>query len=183
MPFVSRAGEKLEHALATFGTNVAGFTCADFGCSTGGFTDCLLQRGAAKVYSVDTGYGVIEWKLRNDPRIVLMERENAMHVELPELMDLITMDTSWTQLKRVLPNAFKHLKPTGQVIALVKPHYEATDRERKGGKLPDEALPAVLERVRADVAAAGGQILQETESPITGGKGGNREFLWLIQRA
>lgn len=183
MTFVSRAGEKLAHALQTFHVSVSGYTCADFGCSTGGFTDCLLQNGAAHVYAIDTGYGVIDWKLRNDPRVTVMERTNAMHVELPVSMDLITMDTSWTKVKYVLPKAFTYLKTSGTVIALIKPHYEATERERKGGILPDEVIPTVLERVREDIHAVGGRILAETESPIVGGKGKNREFLWMIKSA
>src|SRR6185503_16056489 len=101
--FVSRAGEKLEHALKAFDIDPRGKTCADFGASTGGFTDCLLQHGAVKVYAVEKGYGTIEWKLRNDPRVVVMERENAMHVELPEQVDLLTVDTSWTKLEKVIP--------------------------------------------------------------------------------
>jgi len=181
VPFVSRAGDKLAHALKTFEMKPEGWICADFGCSTGGFTDCLLQNGAAKVYAVDTGYGVIDWKLRNDARVAVMERENAMHVELPEKMDFISMDTSWTKLGKVLPNAFKNLKAGGNVIALVKPHYEAGPKDLRAGKLPDERIPDVLARVREDVAAAGGTILAETESPIVGEKGGNREFLWLIR--
>ncbi len=183
MPFVSRAGEKLAHALATFKIDVRHLIAADFGCSTGGFTDCLLQNGAAKVFAVDTGYGIIEWKLRNDERVVVMERKNAMHIVLPELVDLITMDTSWTKVKNVLPNAFKNLKDGGTIIVLVKPHYEAEERERVKGVVPDKMLPDILKRVRSDIEAAGGLIQAETESPITGGKGGNREFLWQITRA
>src|SRR4051794_7559472 len=118
MAFVSRAGQKLEHALAHFDISVTGMTCADLGCSTGGFTDCLLQRGAAKVYAVDTGYGVLDWKLRKDPRVVLMERTNAMHVELPELVDLVTIDVAWARQPHNLPAAKKILKAGGQVVTL-----------------------------------------------------------------
>src|SRR5882724_12381661 len=95
--FVSRAGEKLDHALGTFGLDVTGFTCADFGANAGGFTDCMLQRGAGKVYAVDTGYGALEWKLRKDARVVVMERTNAMHVDLPEKVDLVAVDVAWTK--------------------------------------------------------------------------------------
>src|SRR5438034_4090953 len=103
--FVSRAGQKLEHALSIFGVDVTGFVCADLGCSTGGFTDCLLQRGAAKVYAVDTGYGVLDWKLRTNERVVVMERTNAMHVTLPEPVDLVTIDVAWTKQRHILPAA------------------------------------------------------------------------------
>src|SRR3989338_453425 len=113
MPFVSRAGGKLDHALNSFKVDVKDLICADFGASTGGFTDCLLQHGAKKVYAIETGYGVLDYKLRKDPRVVVMERSNAMHVELPEKADLITIDTSWTKLENVVPNALKNLKAGG----------------------------------------------------------------------
>src|SRR3954451_12623884 len=118
MPFVSRAGQKLEHALREFHFDVAGLVCADLGCSTGGFTDCLLQHGAAKVYAVDTGYGVLDWKLRKDSRVVVMERVNAMHVQLPELVDLVSIDVAWTRQRRILPAARKLIRPDGIVITL-----------------------------------------------------------------
>src|SRR5262245_61086156 len=125
MPFVSRAGQKLEHALVAFALDVSGKVCADLGCSTGGFTDCLLQRGAARVYAIDTGYGVIDWKLRKDSRVAVMERTNAMHVKLPEPVDLITIDVGWTKQKHILPAAVRLLKSPGQIVTLIKPHYEA----------------------------------------------------------
>src|SRR3990167_574522 len=134
MPYASRAGEKLEHALNTFNVKVDGFVCADFGSSTGGFVDCLLQAGAEKVYAVETGYGVLDWKLRNDKRVVVLERKNAMHIELPEKIDLITIDTSWTKIKKILPNALKNLKADGRIIALIKPHYEAEPKMLREGK-------------------------------------------------
>src|SRR3989344_3151588 len=105
MPYVSRAGDKLEHALKNFNFNPENLVCADFGSSTGGFVDCLLKFGAKKVYAVETGYGVLDWKLRNDERVIVMERKNAMHVALPEKVDLITIDTSWTKLENIMPNA------------------------------------------------------------------------------
>src|SRR5438128_543365 len=105
MPFVSRAGQKLQHALATFDIDVTGKACADLGCSTGGFTDCLLQQGAAKVYAIDTGYGVLDWKLRNDPRVIVMERTNAMHVTLPQPVEIVTIDVAWTKQRHILPSA------------------------------------------------------------------------------
>src|ERR1700761_4113773 len=127
MPFVSRAGQKLDHALDAFGVGVAGLACADLGCNVGGFVDCLLQRGAAKVYAVDTGYGVLEWKLRKDPRVVVMERTNAMHVDLPEPVSLVTIDVAWTRQRNILPAAGRILsrEPGARVVTLIKPHYEA----------------------------------------------------------
>src|ERR1700742_400014 len=125
MGFVSRAGQKLDYGIAHFKLRIDGAVCADLGCSTGGFVDCLLQRGAGKVYAVDTGYGVLDWKLRNDPRVVVMERTNAMHVSLPEQVDWVSIDVAWTKQKRILPAAKAILKPDGRVITLIKPHYEA----------------------------------------------------------
>src|SRR4051812_41907047 len=119
MPFVSRAGEKLDHALNTFGLDVASLSCADLGSNAGGFVDCLLQRGAAKVYAVETGYGVLEWKLRKDPRVVVMERTNAMHVTLPEAVGLITIDVAWTKQQHILPAARRLVSSDGNVVTLI----------------------------------------------------------------
>ena len=181
MPFVSRAGEKLAHALAAFQVNPHGLVCADFGASTGGFTDCLLQNGATKIYAVETGYGTIDWKLRNDPRVVVMERTNAMHAKLPEAVDLITIDTSWTKLERVLPNALANLKPGGTIIALLKPHYEASPRLLRKGVLPDDQVEAVVDETIRLIEPLGVTVLAKTESPIVGEKGGNREFLLSLK--
>src|SRR6478752_1732141 len=117
--FVSRAGQKLEHALATFQLDVTGKTCADLGSNTGGFVDCLLRRGAAKVYAIDTGYGALDWKLRKDPRVVVMERTNAMHAQLPEPADLVTIDVAWTKQKHILPAARHMLRDDGICISLI----------------------------------------------------------------
>src|SRR3954470_23099800 len=123
--FVSRAGQKLEHALVKFSIDVSGWVCADLGSNVGGFVDCLLQRGAVKVYAIDTGYGALEWKLRKDPRVVVMERTNAIHVQLPEKVKLVTIDVAWTKQKIILPAAMRLLEPCGDVVTLIKPHYEA----------------------------------------------------------
>lgn len=176
MPFVSRAGQKLDHALTAFSLDVAGLTCADLGSNTGGFTDCLLQRGAAKVYSLDTGYGVLDYKLRKDPRVVAMERTNAMHANLPEPVRFICIDVAWTKQKHILPAAARMLAPEGSVVTLIKPHYEAPKERLRKGVLPHDDLPDVLKLVRADIARSGFTILAETQSPITGAKG-NVEYL------
>lgn len=178
--FVSRAGEKLEFALDAFGLDVRGFACADFGCNAGGFTDCLLQHAAAKVYAIDTGYGALDWKLRKDPRVVVMERANAMHVELPERVDLVAIDVAWTKQKRILPSARRALDVDGTVVTLIKPHYEADPKVLARGVLPTEQLDAVLNSVRADIAAAGFHLLRLVPSPIRGGKG-NTEMLALLR--
>jgi 23S rRNA (cytidine1920-2'-O)/16S rRNA (cytidine1409-2'-O)-methyltransferase len=183
MAYASRAGEKLEHAINEFGVKVTGLVCADFGSSTGGFVDCLLQNGAQKVYAVETGYGTLDWKLRNDPRVIVMERQNAMHVALPEKVDFITIDTSWTKLEKVVPNALLNLKPNGHIITLVKPHYEADQPRLIKGKLPEESIPEVLHEVKSKLKELGLELLGETESPILGEKGKNKEFLFYFKRA
>ena len=191
MEYVSRAEEKLQHALNAFNVSVKDLTVADFGSSTGGFVDCLLQNGAKKVYSVDTSYGELAWKLRQDKRVVVIERTNAMYVNLPppshkategqgEKMDLITIDVGWTKQVNILPSAFKNLKKDGFVVSLIKPHYEAPREFLTKGKLEDGKIPEVLKSVRDQISGIGGKVLKETESPILGEKGKNREFLFLI---
>lgn len=180
--YVSRAGQKLRHALDAFGLSVNGLVCADFGCSTGGFVDCLLQAGASKVYAVDTAYGVLDWKLRNDGRVVVLERTNALHVELPELMDCIVIDAGWTRQQLIIPRALVNLKPEGFIVTLVKPHYEAEKDWLEAGKVKEEYLPHVLAKVKSEMAALGVTIAGETTSPIVGGKGGNVEYLLWLKR-
>lgn len=153
--FVSRGGEKLEAALVRFGLDVRGWVAADVGASTGGFTDCLLQHGARRVYAIDVGYGQLDWRLRNDPRVVVMERTNARYLEsLPEPVDLVTVDVSFISLGLILPMAVRWLKPGGRVVALIKPQFEAGRREvGKGGVVRDPQVHRrVLERV-LDIAA------------------------------
>jgi len=198
--FVSRGGEKLDAALEAFGIDVAGLTCADVGASTGGFTDCLLQRGAEKVYAIDVGKGILHWKLRNDPRVIVMEQTNARYVEsLPEPVDFVTVDASFISLKILLPvvrNWFRpsprlrHLSPRRgerkgvrvEFVALIKPQFEAgrKDVSRGDGVIHD---PEIHEQVLLDVLAfaqeEGLGIKGLIRSPITGPKG-NIEFLaWL----
>ena len=177
--YVTRSGVKLEHGLAAFGIDPTGWVCADLGSHQGGFVDCLLQHGAAKVYSVDTSYGTLAWKLRKDPRVAVMERTNAMHVVLPEPVDLVTIDVGWTQQRHVLPAAARLIKPGGRIVSLIKPQYEAGEEERKDGVVPEQNLDPVLARVRMHIEAAGLAILGESRSPIQGG-GGNTEFVFLL---
>lgn len=179
--FASRAGLKLSHALSAFGIAVRDVICADLGSSTGGFVDCLLRRGAARVYAVDRGYGVLAYRLRRDPRVVVMERTDALHVRLPEPVGLVTVDTGWTRQARILPAALGLLADDGRIITLVKPHYEAEQEDLHGGVLPDELTQRVLKPIRARLVELGLRIVDETESPIRGG-GGNREFLWHLRR-
>ncbi|MCB9134783.1 MAG: TlyA family RNA methyltransferase [Anaerolineales bacterium] len=192
-PFVSRGGEKLAGALAAFPAQVAGKVCADVGASTGGFTDCLLQNGAAKVYAIDVGHGILHWKLRNDPRVVVMERTNARHVEhLLEPVHLVTVDASFISLKILLPVLRAWFVPStpgflsdvgeGEVIALIKPQFEAGRKEaaRGEGVIRDPKVHrAVLEEVLGFAQAEGFGVRGAIRSPLEGPKG-NVEFLaWL----
>ncbi len=170
--YSSRAGAKLEHALQEFKIDVSGFVCADLGCSTGGFTDCLLQHGAAKVYAVDTGYGVLDYKLRQNSRVVVMERTNALHLTLPEKVDLVTIDVGWTPQKLIIPVAKKLIRPGGVIISLIKPHYEA----KKAHLTPAESAQ-VLQNVLSDL---GNLRYQVTTSPILGQKAQNTEYLLVL---
>lgn len=180
--FVSRGGTKLQAALDNFQIDVTDLICLDIGSSTGGFVDCLLQNGAQKVYAVDTAYGELAWKLRNDPRVVVMERTNAMHLdELPEQVDLITIDAGWTKLELVLPVIKKFLKDDGKIIALLKPHYEILNKRGNlvRGVVPKDQVSSVKNQVTSKIEDLGFRIENEIESPILGGAG-NIEFLLLI---
>lgn len=184
--FVSRGGEKLEGALQAFNlTELNGRICADIGASTGGFTDCLLQHGASKVYAVDVGYGVMHWKLRNDPRIVVMERTNARYVSgFPEPVSLITIDVSFISLKIFLP-VFKKwfVDEYGEVVALIKPQFEAgrKDAAKGDGVIRDESVhQKVLFEVLNESVNQGYAITGLIRSPLLGPKG-NTEFLVHLQ--
>lgn len=181
-PFVSRGGEKLHHALEAFSLSPAGLVCADLGCSTGGFTDCLIQHGAARVYAVDRGYGVLAASLRSDSRVVLFERTDALRVHLPELVNLVTIDAGWTRQALILPAAVRLLAPGGRILTLVKPQYEASADQLRDGVLPDEQIESVIAPIRASLPALKLSLLGETPSPIRG-QGGNQELLWLIATA
>ena len=188
-PFVSRAGLKLEHALNTFQFDVSDNTCVDLGCNVGGFTDCLLQRGAKKVFAVDTGYGTLAWKLRSDDRVVTLERTNAIHVKPVEQVDVAVIDLGWTQQHLALPAGMRWVK-NGHIITLVKPHYELTKEEKAqesvGKGLSEQSIVHVLERVRTECEKLQLEIVGETTSPIKGKKSGkkgagNSEFLLLLK--
>jgi 23S rRNA (cytidine1920-2'-O)/16S rRNA (cytidine1409-2'-O)-methyltransferase len=185
-PFVSRGGRKLEAALAHFEIDPAGWTCVDIGASTGGFTDCLLHHGAHKVYAVDVGYGQLDFRLRNDPRVVVMERFNARHLEpesFSESFDLATFDVSFISLAKVVPGVIPHLRESGLLLTLIKPQFEAGRAAvGKGGIVRDETvrLQAVAETVaRLEELGLGG--LGVFDSPVHGAKG-NREAFALFER-
>ena len=184
LPYVSRGGLKLAHALDAFGIAVDGLTALDLGASTGGFTDCLLQRGARLVYAVDVGYGQMSYKLRQDPRVVVMERVNARYpFELPELVDLITLDVSFISLRLVIPAALEHLEKGCSIVALVKPQFEAEKGEvGRGGVIKDPGLhSAILGRVIVWAVDQGLRVRNLCPSPVSG-RAGNREFLMLLQK-
>jgi len=179
LAYVSRGGLKLEAALRAFGIDAHGLVAADIGASTGGFTDCLLQHGAARIYAIDVGYGQLDWRLRQDPRVVTMERVNARYLrELPEPIDLATVDVSFISLKLVLPAVMQLLKPSGQIIALVKPQFEAGRKQvGKGGVVKDPVVHrAVLCDVLGWMLSNGLQVNGVIVSPLRG-PAGNVEFL------
>lgn len=179
-PYVSRGGLKLAAGLRTFGLDVTGWVCCDFGSHTGGFVDCLLQHGAVRVYAVDPGYGVLDYSLRRNLRVVVHERTNALKFACPEVCDLVTIDVGWTPQRLILPAARRCLKPdTGQVVTLIKPQYEAPPTWLRGGVCLSEYLVDVIGSCRDDVQQFGWQILAEMESPLKG-RGGNIEHLWLL---
>ena len=186
-PYVSRGGVKLEAALEAFGLDVTGWVALDIGASTGGFTHCLLLRGAARVHAVDVGYGQLAWELRQDPRVRVYERTNIRHLgpeALGEQVDLAVMDLSFISLGLVLPAALRYLKPGGRLLALVKPQFEAgREQVGKGGLVSGaEIHQQVLDKVAAQAQALGLSPLGCIPSPITGKKSGNQEFLLLLQR-
>jgi 23S rRNA (cytidine1920-2'-O)/16S rRNA (cytidine1409-2'-O)-methyltransferase len=186
IPFVSRGGLKLQRALEHFAIDVSGLIAIDVGASTGGFTDCLLQRGAARVYAVDVGFGQLAWKLRQDERVLSLEKTNIRYLEadrLPSLADLAVIDASFISLDKVLPNTLRLIKPDGAVVALIKPQFEVGRGEvGKGGVVRDpEKHAAVIEAVCTLAKQMHLDVVGVTESPITGPKG-NREFLVYLKK-
>jgi 23S rRNA (cytidine1920-2'-O)/16S rRNA (cytidine1409-2'-O)-methyltransferase len=192
--FVSRAGAKLLHALEAFALDVTGLRCADFGCNVGGFTDCLLQRGAAHVTAIDTGYGSLAWKLRQDPRVEVRERTNALHAEPPAGgVDLVVVDLAWTPQRLAVPAALRWLAPGGRIVTLVKPHYELLEGEKAWldrGFLPHDRVPGVVARVEAAMPSLGARVAGSAQSPLVGGKTsrkagvpGNVEWLVVLEKA
>jgi 23S rRNA (cytidine1920-2'-O)/16S rRNA (cytidine1409-2'-O)-methyltransferase len=184
LKYVSRGAEKLTAALDMFGLRLDGLVCADVGASTGGFTDCMLAHGAAKVYAIDVGHNILHWKLRTDERVVVMEDTNARYVEtLPEAVDFISIDVSFISLDVILPVVRKWLRTqNGQIVALVKPQFEAGRREAARGKgviRDPQVHRAVLEKVTAYALGAGWGVNGLIRSPITGPKGNIEFLLWL----
>ena len=183
LPFVGRGGIKLEYALDQFQLDVSGKVAADIGASTGGFTDCLLQRGADRVYAVDVGYGQLDYRLRQDSRVVVMERVNARYpIPIPEKIDLATIDLSFISVTKVIPSVIEVLKEDGYLLVLIKPQFEARRGEvGKGGVIKEPRLhAAVLGRFMAWAVEKSLRLKGLVASPILGASG-NREFLILLE--
>jgi 23S rRNA (cytidine1920-2'-O)/16S rRNA (cytidine1409-2'-O)-methyltransferase len=194
-PFVGRGGLKLRHALDEFGIDPRGWACADFGANIGGFTDCLLRAGAARVLALDTGYGTLAWTLRRDPRVTVMERRNALHTDppveggAPLRVDLVAIDLGWTPQRLAVPAAARWLRPGGSIVSLIKPHYEIDKSEAgllREGVLDEADAERVAQRTAAAMPGLGVELRGLTRSPITGGATkknprGNAEWLaWLV---
>ncbi|MGE5893633.1 MAG: TlyA family RNA methyltransferase [bacterium] len=187
IPFVGRGGLKLDAALNHFGVGVNGKICMDVGSSTGGFTDCLLQRGAMKVYAIDVGYGLIDSKLRSDPRVILIERTNFRYIEssiIPECIDIATVDVSFISLMKIFPRLIEFLCADGEVLALVKPQFEVgKGRVGKGGIVREEQTRVDAVRSVQSSAVSLGLIARGVfESPVPGQKG-NREYFLFLRKA
>jgi len=180
MPFVSRGGLKLKHAIEEFKINVKDKVAMDVGASTGGFTDCLLQYGARRVYAIDVGYGQLDYKLRNDPRVIVIERTNIRYMEkdkIPEAVDIATVDVSFISLTKVIPRVCDFLKEGGEMVALIKPQFEAERRYIKKGVVKDEDVrKMVVDKIHALAGKMGFRVIGTIPSPIKGPKG-NVEFL------
>lgn len=184
IPYVSRGGIKLQAALDFFRIDPAGRVAMDIGCSTGGFTDCLLKRNALRVYAVDVGYGQFDWSLRNDPRVILLEKTNIRYLErgsVPEVIDLAVIDVSFISLLKVLPRVREFLGEEGAVLALIKPQFEVgRGMVGKGGIVRDEEKRvAAVENIREGAEAVGFRAIGVFESPIKGQKGNREYFIYL----
>ena len=208
--FVSRGGLKLWEAIGAFELDVRGKVCCDLGCSVGGFVEAWLRAGAKKVYAVDTAYGQLAWKLRQDERVVVLERENALHVDVQEKCDFVSVDLGWTKQDKAVPAALRWLKENedARVVSLIKPHYEMTFEDRHVDQLQNDDVPPVKKKTKrkkkkagkskrltdAEAGAVNQRVLDEVmptlavevlgciESPIRGAKGGNIEFLANLKR-
>lgn len=180
--FASRGGLKLDAALRAFGLDVTGRVVADLGSSTGGFVDVLLRRGAKRVYAVEKGFGVLEWRLRQDPRVVLMERTDATQLSLPEPVGIVTIDIGFTRQAQVLPVALKLLSESGVVVSLLKPQYEASGRDLEKGKLTLTVIERVIQRTIDDLRTRGITVSDLFASPVRGKDANVQEYFLLIHR-
>lgn len=177
--YVGKGGDKLQFALEQFVVPLKDKAAADLGCNIGGFTDCLLKSGATHVYAVDTGYGMLEWKLRRDRRVTVMERTNALHLNLPEKVDIVTIDVGWTTQKHILPAALKIVKESGCIMSLFKPQYEADKAIVKKGIVSDDNFDSVLDRALKNLRNSGIRVSAVAYLPRRT-KRKNREAMLLI---
>lgn len=173
---VSRGYHKLKFAIEKFKLDLKGKVCADFGSSTGGFVQAILEEDPKKIYSIETSKNRLHFALKDDERVIILDKTNALYVKLPEKCDFISIDVGWTKQKKILPNVLKNLKEDGKIISLVKPHYEANEKIRD-----DEHLEEVLEKVKSEISEIV-EIIDIIESPLVGKKGGNKEFLMLCEK-
>ena len=181
---MSRGGDKLRGALDAFGINPKGLACLDIGSSTGGFTDCLLQAGARSVWCVDVGYGLLDYKLRNDPRVNVIERTNIRHFDPKQItapIGLVVVDVSFISLTKVLPKIAEFIQARVDIIALVKPQFEGTPKEVPGGYVKDEKTrQSILDKVRGNIPGMGFRLLKEADSQIKGRQGNQETFFHLV---
>jgi len=180
-PFVGKGGLKLQFALDHFELNVEGLVAADLGCHIGGFTDCLLQNGAKKVYAVDTAYGILDWKLRNDQRVVVCERTNALHWRPPEVIDIVTLDLSWTPQTKSLEAVKQIVKQDGTILSLVKPQYEVPKEWLNRGVLSEAKQENALELVQNSIPPDF-FLERQAKSPYLGGGGNIEYWLYLVRK-
>ena len=187
MPYVSRGGLKLEHAIKFFNIEVKGKIAMDVGASTGGFTDCLIQHDANKIYAIDVGYGQFHWILRTDERIILLERTNIRHIEndfIFDEIDIATIDVSFISLLKVIPKVLEFLKPSGEIVALIKPQFEAGRKDvGKGGVIRSEKKQLeIVEKIKSESEKMGLEVIGTTKSPLKGPKGNVEYFIYLKRK-
>ena len=173
---VSRAYHKLKFALEEFGLDLKEQICADFGSSTGGFVQAILEQNPKRVYSIETSKNRLHFVLKDDSRVKVMDEQNAIHIELPEKVDFVSIDVGWTPQKLIIPNAAKSIRDSGKIISLIKPHYEAKNKSPS-----DEEVKEILEQVQKEVSEFV-KVLKIIESPIVGKKAGNKEYLMLCEK-
>ncbi|MFH1707078.1 MAG: SAM-dependent methyltransferase [Planctomycetota bacterium] len=183
LAYIYKGGRKLAFALEAFHIDIRGLTFADLGCNVGGFTDCLLKHGAAKILAVDTGYGILAWVLRQDKRVEVFERTNALHWAPAAPVDGVVIDVGWTRQRLIVPRAWTMVRPGGVIISLFKPQYETGDRGRVQGVLDDAQAENMVRERMADLGAQGYPVREHVRSPIRGGtkEKGNYEYFLLFR--
>lgn len=179
--YASRGGYKLAAALDRAAVSVEGLLAADFGSSTGGFVDVLLRRGARRLYAIEIGFGLLDWRLRNDPRVIVMERADARTASLPEPVDLITADLGFTRQSEFIPHALTMIKPNGLIISLIKPQYEVSGRELLRGRLTQDITDRIVHRVVDKTQQLGGHVIDVFPSEVKGKDAKTQEFFMIVR--